>query len=426
MAGVRVFLPSPRHRTWWVEFSDHRSRHQRFSTYQRDRSAALVTGQYIDALIADRRNGETRPRPTLQKWIDAMHPNLRGRLITAGVLDSGWIASHQLLGLPLVERDLKGKLTAACLVSRWTPAIAEGERTAYHVKKSGALAAALAEACGFARFADIEPAAVSRQLKAWRSPPRNMSAATSNRYLQALRQLCRWVARSTRDTTDPLAGGLLAPLNERAAPGRRRRRALTVDDAAKLLTVTRGQPRRHGMDGPARSLAYYLALATGLRANEIRTRLVSDFELGMEGRGCVVVRAQDSKRRREDVLELPAELVEALRPFLEGLPADARPFPLPSHTAAMLADDLAAAKVDVSTAAGVADFHALRHTHGVWLFEVYKLNPRQAQDRLRVSSLALVERYTRSMSLTGSSWIDRAPALITPATAKPENSGATA
>lgn len=38
------------------------------------------------------------------------------------------------------------------------------------------------------------------------------------------------------------------------------------------------------------------------------------------------------------------------------------------------------------------DFHALRHTRGVWLFEHHKAHPREVQDLMGVSSLTLVDR----------------------------------
>ncbi len=42
------------------------------------------------------------------------------------------------------------------------------------------------------------------------------------------------------------------------------------------------------------------------------------------------------------------------------------------------------------------DFHALRHTRCTWLFQIEGLNPREVQELMSVSSLALVDRCSRS------------------------------
>ncbi|MCC6581555.1 MAG: hypothetical protein IT440_14060 [Phycisphaeraceae bacterium] len=72
-----------------------------------------------------------------------------------------------------------------------------------------------------------------------------------------------------------------------------------------------------------------------------------------------------------------------------------------THVSAILRDDL--------TAAGIAyrddadrkiDFHALRHTRGVWLATYAGATPREIQELMRVSTLGLVDRYCRSFRMT--------------------------
>ncbi len=60
------------------------------------------------------------------------------------------------------------------------------------------------------------------------------------------------------------------------------------------------------------------------------------------------------------------------------------------------------------------DFHALRHTRGVWLFEHHKAHPREVQELMGAGSMALVDRYTRSFRLTDLSVIARGPDLTIP------------
>ena len=48
------------------------------------------------------------------------------------------------------------------------------------------------------------------------------------------------------------------------------------------------------------------------------------------------------------------------------------------------------------------DFHALRHTRGVWLFQYHGAKPREVQDLMGLGSLALVDRYTASFEVADS------------------------
>ena len=57
------------------------------------------------------------------------------------------------------------------------------------------------------------------------------------------------------------------------------------------------------------------------------------------------------------------------------------------------------------------DFHALRHTRGVWLFKHHKAEGRHVQDLLGLGSLALVDRYSRSYSPEHGDVVKRGPEL---------------
>jgi len=57
------------------------------------------------------------------------------------------------------------------------------------------------------------------------------------------------------------------------------------------------------------------------------------------------------------------------------------------------------------------DFHASRHTRGVWLFDHHDVKPREVQELLGEGSIALIDRYTKSMKTTDLSVIDRRPEL---------------
>lgn len=59
------------------------------------------------------------------------------------------------------------------------------------------------------------------------------------------------------------------------------------------------------------------------------------------------------------------------------------------------------------------DFHALRHTRGVWLAQHVGATPAEIRELMRVGSLALVDRYTKSLRITAN-LAERGPDLTTP------------
>src|SRR5262249_10601028 len=148
----------------------------------------------------------------------------------------------------------------------------------------------------------------------------------------------------------------------------------------------------------------------------------------------VSVKSADTKNKQGAALALSREIAGLLKPHLEGKMPAARAFNVPDSTltAAMLRADLADARAAWSEAGGKPDstflaekddagrvvlFHSLRHTRGVWLFEHHKASPREVQELMRLSSLSLVDRYTRSFRVTDKSLVERGPDLSPPAEA---------
>jgi integrase len=176
---------------------------------------------------------------------------------------------------------------------------------------------------------------------------------------------------------------------------------------------------------------------TDFRRGEIGSLTRESFDLEGEDAG-VTVSAKAAKARRSRLAPLRAELVQELREHLKRIMPGVSVFPVPphEHSAKMIRDDLAAARtmwLDASPtpkdreerektnfllyqdhAGRFLDFHALRHTRGVWLFEHYKAHPREVQELMGVSSLGLVDRYTRSFRLTDKGIATRGPDLSAP------------
>ena len=161
--------------------------------------------------------------------------------------------------------------------------------------------------------------------------------------------------RTDRNPVEHLQGG-----NVRL-DRRRDRRAIAYDEMAALVAATQDGPIRHGVAGPDRAVLYLVAYYTGLRASELASLAPRGFDLDADP-PTVTVRAGYSKRRREDVLPLPKDLAERLRPWIAEKSRVSGPTgPLWPGTwaknrrgAAMVRGDLAVAGVPFETDEGRA------------------------------------------------------------------------
>jgi len=195
------------------------------------------------------------------------------------------------------------------------------------------------------------------------------------------------------------------------------RRALEPDEIRRLLEATKESPERFGMSGYERALLYRFAAETGLRANEIRTLIVTSFDLD---KLLVTVKAGYSKRRREDVLPLRPDTALLLRAFLKDKLPTVKAFggsykQLTDRTANMLKADLADAGIAyVDDAERYADFHCLRHTTGS-LLAASGVHPKVVQSILRHSDINLtMSRYTHIFAGQESEAVARLPDLSLP------------
>ncbi len=140
----------------------------------------------------------------------------------------------------------------------------------------------------------------------------------------------------------------------------------------------------------------------------------------------MLVAAAYSKRRRDDVQPIRADLASALRPWLAGRPAGQPVFATmpPHHTARMLRADLQAAGIPYRDAGGlVFDFHALR-CQCATLADQAGVTPRVVQRLMRHLTLELTGRYTRPRMHDIEGATAALPSLR-PAPPKPESVAAT-
>lgn len=261
-----------------------------------------------------------------------------------------------------------------------------------------------------------------------------VSARTVNRHVQALKQFGRWLATTRRAQFDPFDG--LRQLNE-AEDRRHERRALTPDEAARLLDAARTRPLREAEDlrcnagvsdaerarllrlGETRALVYALALGTGLRMGEIQRLRWCDAEGGV-----VRVPAASAKSRRDQSVPLPARIVSLLTDYRAAsarstdtvVPARGMPNTLTFDR------DLAAAGIAKRDEQGrVVDRHALRTTMISWLAAT-GAHPRTAQALARHADVeTTMQRYTDVRLLDTRAAVDRLPL---PGRARSQKTGA--
>ncbi len=284
---------------WYVEFKDHLETVRRLSAFT-NKAASEELGRNLKKLVEYHKATGGQVDPSLSRWLAGLPQRTRERLVAIDLLDGQRVAVSK----PLADH-----------LDDWAEAMLAKGNTRNHVELVTARARRIIDGCGFRYYSDISASMVLSflaDLRADTPKKRGISAQTSNFYLTAIKQFCKWMSKDRRATESPVAH--LDKLNVKT-DRRHDRRALTVDELLSLLDATRNGPDRVGMAGEEWALLYWLAVETGLRQNELRSLTRASFDLDADP-PTVTVGASYSKHRRGDTLPLQAELVEALRAFL--------------------------------------------------------------------------------------------------------------
>lgn len=418
--GERVAVQS---RKFYAEFVDFSGRLRRVALTA-DEKAAGKMAEKIDRLNDMRAAGATMP-PELSRWIESAPKPLIERLVSFDLVPAAMASA----AATLVEH-----------VADWKLELSSKKRTHKHTHQLAQRVLRLFEACEFTLWSDVSAGPILVVLSGWQKPidgkRKGISHQTYNFYVQAVRQFGRWMKKRSRTIAEPLESlDLLSVQSDR----RHDRRALTLEEFTWLSHAAENSPVREGIAPADRAILYEAAVTTGLRAGELRSILVGDLDFE---KGTITIRAKSAKNRREANLPLSARMVERLKKHVEGRPLEAHVFALPpvAHLSEMIRIDLGAARAAYIATATTAeeidertksdfcayvnsrgehlDFHALRHTRGVWLFVYHDAKPKEVQALMRVSSLALVDRYTRSFKVDGAALTERGPDLSVRPTAK--------
>lgn len=239
----------------------------------------------------------------------------------------------------------------------------------------------LCDTCGWEKIADV----CADDFARWRSK-QSCSAKTSNEYLGLASAFLNWLERNGRAAFNPLRKVGKA---ETRGKERRLRRALTREEIEKLVK-----------QGGKRSLAYLLALYTGLRRGEMKQLSWLDVHLDAP-KPYLEVRASTTKNKKTAILPLLPALIDGLRQHqAKEDRTEGKVFRLGVPTAKMLAEDLKACGIKpVDSLGRRVDFHALRHTFATQLNQA-GIPPRVVMELMRHSDMRLTHKtYTDATSL---------------------------
>ncbi len=190
-----------------------------------------------------------------------------------------------------------------------------------------------------AKASDVTASAVREAIGELRN--NGKSLRTCNHYLRAIKQFSRWLRRDGRIRVDSLVH--LTGYNAETEL-KYQRRPLSPEEITRLVAATENGPALRHMTGVDRAMLYRIAVSTGFRASELRSLTVGSFHLDDDA-PFVVLRAANSKRRREDMQPIPNSLVEVLKPWLDKQANDQPVFrTMPEKTAKMIRQDLRRAR----------------------------------------------------------------------------------
>ncbi|NLF73671.1 MAG: site-specific integrase [Candidatus Anammoximicrobium sp.] len=270
------------------------------------------------------------------------------------------------------------------------------------------------EGCGFSKVADIKAQAVETYLGTLREE--GISKQTSNHYLRATKQFCRWLKRTKRSEDNPLDD---VPMLNVQTDRRHDRRPLLLEEFTLLVAAAEGGPPVESIAGADRAMMYILSALTGYRKGEIGSLTRRSFDLTSDP-PTVTVQAIYSKRKRTDTQVLHPDVVTRLTQWLAAterppaeilFPVSGRvPGGIDRKTSKMMRRDLAAARKAWLEEAQTeeersrrkqsdflrykdsqgryADFHANRHTFITNLGRV-GVHPKTAQTLARHSDIRL-------------------------------------
>ena len=376
---------------WQADLKDQHGKRWRVPL-TKDRTASVQVARQLERLVALHVSSGGKTDPSMLDWLRRLTPAIYQRVQQRGLVD--------------VEADGM-RVTVERHLQEWSRFLRDANRTVLQAEQQRMRAATLLDGC--LRLADVDAARIQRRLESLRQD-RGWSQRTRNAYLKAAQQFERWLVKQGRAT----ALGLTR-LDVVRVTAERERRALTADEACRLLAYCEDAPTLAGhtwsLTGEQRRLLYLVAMKTGLRANELRCLRRADVDL--EG-GVLTVRAAVAKSRKTRKVPLPAEVTALLAPHCLRLHPGAALWRLPDKLARhLLYPDARACGIALKDDEGKhLDFHALRHTYGTWLDQHAGASAATAQHLLGHADMRTTQRYVHAGHGAARAAADRLPPLV--------------
>ena len=383
---------------WYIDFRDHLGIRHKLPGFT-DKRASQALLDNVLSLVSAKISGQ-RLTPQMEQWLEALPESLLSRLVSWGLLEG-----HRAEGSkPLTEH----------IEDYFRSLIHQGD-TPQHARQTTTRIKTVLDGCGFTYWTEVSASLVQhtittslRRTVRKKNPKGKLetvdlgpvSKATQNYYLTACKSFARWMVKDRRATTNPLE--YLSPVKVLSSDRKIKRRALTAEEVRVLLHATAAAGPSFGVSGYDRMVLYRFAIETGLRASEIRSLKVSDFDLSA---GTVTVSDAYSKNRKTSTLPLRHEMVKLFQDYLAPRLPNTRAFVMPdeSNIPRMLRKDMELARnqwiaedscraeeplLEIETSEGRIDFHSLRHTCASFLVHA-GVDPKTCQELMRHSTVEL-------------------------------------
>jgi site-specific recombinase XerD len=395
--------PDPRKRQWDIRIRNWDGRIVRISG-DRDRDTAVRIGQRIDMLVRAKINGDPPPYE-LQTWIDQMAQKLADRLVELGLLDRRRVEQHVKL---LEHADMFEKVVAA-----------RRTNSAVHAKIQANRVRRILKAMKANTFTAITEDDVLGVVGGW-----GLSVASRRHYLVAIKDFCKWGARTGRATKNQLAdlkppGQYECPEVERVPLSVKQFQALSH----YLDTFERYKGQQASWTAYDRLLIYWTAVKTAYRKTEMSTLRVRNLHFDTKP-PCISIRAGDAKTKAAGEVPIPADLAAALQRYVRNRDDDEWVFRFPATSRSvvrMFRRDLTGAGIKWNFGEDdprTIDFHTTRATAITWWLDVDGLTPKRVQILARLKTLALVAKYSRNLRLSEFGWLNKGPKLVRRSCAK--------
>jgi hypothetical protein len=206
---------------WYVEFKDHLDKTRRMPALT-DRKQSEALGRQIEKLVATKVSGE-QPGPQLSRWLECLSSKMLGYFIKVG----------------LVSKSMSGKLLVEHVADFEQSLIDKGNTRKHAMETCNKLRRFLKD-CELVKYSDIQESRVQRYVASLRGKPYNLSKATSNHSLTAIKHFCSWMVRDRRAASSPVA--FLSKVKVHDVDRLRTRRSLEVDEVRRLLEVAKTAP----------------------------------------------------------------------------------------------------------------------------------------------------------------------------------------